>query len=77
MLKNSDCGRRIAAIIMFSMAADRQTLLAKLQPMFKNRTENVAVAALEHILSRSDAARRAPSDMPDMRARSIHGMRTP
>ena len=45
------------------MAAARQTLLAKLQPMFKNRTENVAVAALEHILSGSDAARCALSDV--------------
>ncbi len=45
------------------MADNRQTLLAKLAPMFVAQTENVAVEALGHILSGSEAARRALSDV--------------
>ena len=43
------------------MADNRQTLLAKLEPMFGAPTENVAVEALGHILSGSEAARRSLS----------------
>lgn len=45
------------------MADNRQTLLAKLAPVFGVKTENVAVEALGHILSGSEAARRALSDV--------------
>ena len=42
-------------------AAGRPTLLAKLAPLFGPQTENLAVEALGHILSGSEAARRALS----------------
>ena len=45
------------------MTATHQTLLAKLQPMFSNRAEDIAVEALGHILSGSDAARQVLLDM--------------
>ena len=45
------------------MTTHRQRLLAKLAPMFGAQTENLAVAALEHILSESGAARRALRDV--------------
>ena len=45
------------------MAASRKTLLAKLAPQFSVQTENVAVEALGHILSGSEAARSAFSDV--------------
>ena len=45
------------------MADNRPTLLAKLAPMFGGQTENVAVEALGHILSGSEAARRALADV--------------
>ena len=45
------------------MTAHNRTLLAKLAPMFGAQTENLAVAALGHILSGSQAARRALSDL--------------
>lgn len=45
------------------MPDNRGTLLAKLAPMFGAQTENVAVEALGHILSGSEAARRALSDV--------------
>ncbi len=45
------------------MSTHRQTLLAKLAPMFGAQTENLAVAALGHILSESGAARRALRDV--------------
>lgn len=45
------------------MTAARQTLLAKLQPLFSERAEDIAVEALGHILSESDAARQALLDM--------------
>lgn len=45
------------------MADNRRTLLAKLAPMFAVQTENVAVEALGHILSGSEPARRALSDV--------------
>lgn len=41
---------------------NRQTLLAKIIPIFAS-TENVAVEALEHILSESEATRRALCDV--------------
>ena len=43
------------------MTASRKTLLAKLAPMFGSQTENLAVEALGHILSGSEAARHALS----------------
>lgn len=45
------------------MARDRKTLLARLAPMFGPRTENLAVEALGHILSESEAARSALSEL--------------
>ena len=45
------------------MAANRKTLLAQLAPMFGPQTENVAVEALGHILSGSEAARSALSEL--------------
>lgn len=45
------------------MEANRQTLLAKLAPLFGPRTENLAVEALGHVLSGSTPARRALSDL--------------
>ncbi|MXW71092.1 MAG: hypothetical protein F4Z74_06540 [Acidobacteria bacterium] len=45
------------------MEANRQTLLAKLAPLFGPRTENLAVEALGHILSESKPARRAVADV--------------
>lgn len=45
------------------MEANRRTLLAKLAPLFRGQTENVAVEALGHILSGSKPARRAVSDV--------------
>ena len=45
------------------MEANRQTLLAKLAPLFRAQTENLAVEALGHILSGSKPARRAVSDV--------------
>ena len=45
------------------MTAHNRTLLAKLAPMFGAQTENLAVAALGHILWGSQAARRALSDL--------------
>ena len=45
------------------MAVIRQTLLAKLAPMFGPQTENLAVEALGHILSGSEAARYALSEL--------------
>ena len=45
------------------MEANRQTLLAKLAPLFGAQTENLAVEALGHILSGSKPARRAVSDV--------------
>ena len=42
----------------------KQTLLAKLAPIFgPHKTEHIAVEALGHILSESEAARRALSDV--------------
>ncbi len=41
------------------MSSNRKTLLAKVAPMFGARTENLAVAALGHVLSESDASRSA------------------
>lgn len=41
----------------------RETLLAKVVPMLASSTENVAVEALGHILSESEATRRALSDI--------------
>lgn len=43
------------------MVDNRKPLLAKLAPMFGPQTENLAVEALGHILSGSEAARRALS----------------
>ena len=48
---------------MLLMTAHNQTLLAKLAPMFGAQTENLAVAALGHILWESQAARRALSGL--------------
>jgi len=45
------------------MEAKRQTLLAKLAPLFGSRTENLAVEALGHILAGSEPARRALVDL--------------
>ena len=45
------------------MTAHHQTLLAKLAPKFGPQTENLAVDALGHILSGSEAARRALSNV--------------
>lgn len=45
------------------MQRQNQTLLAKLAPIFGHQTENIAVEALGHILSESEAARRALSDV--------------
>ena len=45
------------------MTANRTTLLARLAPMFGPQTENLAVEALGHILSGSEAARSALSDL--------------
>lgn len=45
------------------MEANRQTLLAKLAPLFGAQTENLAVEALGHVLSGSLPARRALSDL--------------
>ena len=45
------------------MAHDRLTLLARLAPMFGPQTENLAVEALGHILSESEAARSALSEL--------------
>ena len=45
------------------MEANRRTLLAKLAGMFGAQTENLAVAALGHVLSGSLPARRALSDL--------------
>ena len=42
---------------------NRETLLAKVVPMFASSTENVAVEALGHILAESEATRRALSDI--------------
>ena len=41
----------------------RQTVLAKLAPRFGPSTENIAVEALAHILSESEAAQRALADV--------------
>ena len=45
------------------MADARKTLLARLAPMFGPQTENLAVEALGHILSGSEAARSALSEL--------------
>ena len=45
------------------MAGPRKTLLARLAPMFGPQTENLAVEALGHILSGSEAARSALSEL--------------
>ena len=45
------------------MTAHNETLLAKLAPLFGAQTENLAVAALGHILWGSQAARHALSDL--------------
>lgn len=45
------------------MTANRTTLLARLAPMFGPQTEDLAVEALGHILSGSEAARSALSDL--------------
>ncbi len=45
------------------MTAKRRTLLAQLAPMFGPQTENLAVEALGHILSGSEAARSALSEL--------------
>ena len=45
------------------MTASRKTLFAKLAPQFSVQTENVAVEALGHILSGSEAARGALADV--------------
>ncbi len=45
------------------MTANRRTLLAQLAPMFGPQTENLAVEALGHILSGSEAARSALSEL--------------
>lgn len=45
------------------MTANRTTLLARLAPMFGPQTENLAVEALGHILSGSEAARSALSEL--------------
>ena len=45
------------------MADTRKTLLARLAPMFGPQTENLAVEALGHILSGSEAARSALSEL--------------
>ena len=45
------------------MADARKTLLARLAPMFGPQTENLAVEALGHILSGSEAARTALSEL--------------
>ena len=45
------------------MTANRKTLLARLAPMFGPQTENLAVEALGHILSGSEAARSALSEL--------------
>ena len=45
------------------MTANRKTLLAQLAPMFGPQTENLAVEALGHILSGSEAARSALSEL--------------
>ena len=45
------------------MAASRLTLLAKLASTFGPQTENLAVDALGHILSGSEAARSALSEV--------------
>ena len=45
------------------MTANRKTLFAKLAPQFSVQTENVAVEALGHILSGSEAARSALAEV--------------
>ena len=45
------------------MTANRRTLLAQLAPLFGPQTENLAVEALGHILSGSEAARSALSEL--------------
>ena len=45
------------------MADARKTLLARLAPMFGPQTENLAVEALGHVLSGSEAARGALSEL--------------
>ncbi len=45
------------------MAVNRRTLLAQLAPMFGPQTENLAVEALGHILSGSEAARSTLSEV--------------
>ncbi len=45
------------------MTANRRTLLAQLAPLFGAQTENLAVEALGHILSGSEAARSALSEL--------------
>ena len=45
------------------MVANRRTLLAQLAPMFGSQTENLAVKALGHILSGSEAARSALAEV--------------
>jgi len=45
------------------MTTNRRTLLAQLAPMFGPQTENLAVEALGHILSGSEAARSALSEL--------------
>ena len=45
------------------MTANRKTLFAKLAPRFSVQTENVAVEALGHILSGSEAARSALAEV--------------
>lgn len=45
------------------METNRPTLLAKLAPLFGTQTENLAVEALGHILSGSEAARRALAEV--------------
>ena len=52
------------------MSSNRKTLLAKLAPMFGAQTENLAVEALAHILSESEAARRALYDL--LQAGGVH-----
>jgi len=46
-----------------NMTTNRRTLLAQLAPMFGPQTENLAVEALGHILSGSEAARSALSEL--------------
>ena len=45
------------------MTANRRTLLARLAPLFGPQTENLAVEALGHILTESEAARSALSEL--------------